>query len=106
MVRQYPYTLQVLQTIEAHQNGSGDFVAESTSWVDVCKCRNEDGKQRKISVSDGTFSVANHLIQCPKGVEAMNFGDKVKVIGENSEVRVEGSVIYSSKEQLHTRIWV
>lgn len=106
MVKQYPYTLQKLQTTPSHQDDDGNFVAESTLWVDLCKCRNEDGKQRKITVADDTFSVANHMIQCPKGVEALNFNDQIKVIGENSEVRVQGSVLYSSKDQLHTRIWV
>lgn len=106
MVKQYPYTLQKFQTTESHQDDNGNFVAESSTWIDVCKCRNEDGKQRKITISDDTFSTANHLIQCPKGIAALKFGDKVKVIGENSEVRVDGSVSYSSKDQLHTRIWL
>lgn len=103
---QYPYNLQKLQIVESHQDGDGDFVAESSSWVDVCKCRNEDGKQRKITIADDTFSEANHLIQCPKGVSALKFGDKVKVIGLSNEVRLEGSVLYSTKDLLHTRIWL
>jgi len=105
-MKQYPYSLKKLQIVESHQDGDGNFVAESSSWINVCNCRNEDGKQRRITVSDDTFSIANHLIQCPKGVLALEFGDKVKVIGIDNEVRLEGSVLYSTKDLLHTRIWL
>lgn len=108
MVAQYPYLLQRLAiSAVSSQDSSGDFVnSGSQSWIDVCKCRDEDGRQKKISKSDGTFFISTHLIQCPFGVEPIAANQQIRVIDSNETVRLTGQVLYSEKGQLHTRIWV
>jgi len=107
MVKQYPYTLKKLSISNSIQNSKGDFeVVGGETWITICKCRNEDANQRRISVSESNYLTATHLIQCPKGVNSLVSGDKIKVVNEDDSVRLSGIVIYSEKKQLHTQIWL
>lgn len=103
---QYPYTLQKLNVQNSTQDDNGDFVPGTSNWVAVGRCRNEDAKQRKVQKEDGSQYVATHLIQCPAGTSPIMAGQKIKVLDSGGITRLEGEVLYSSKDRFHTRIWV
>jgi len=103
---QYPYMLQKLTVSPSSQDANGDYTPQTESWVNVCACRNEDGKQRKFNIEADVHLIASHLIQCPQGTLALNAGEQVKVIENDGTERLKGAVIYASKDRFHTRIWV
>lgn len=103
---QYPYTLQKLSVAPSTQDANGDFSSSVSGWTTICACRNEDGRQQKFSKDDGSYLTASHLIYCPGGTFALNAGEKVRVIEQDGTVRLQGQVLYSSKDRFHTRIWV
>lgn len=105
MVKQYPYKLQKLKQSGPTLNGQGAFVDGGVEWEDVCNCRDENSNGRPITF-DGKSHNYSFLVQCPKGTEAIVSGSKIRVINQQGNVRLEGQVIHSSKDQLHTRIWV
>jgi hypothetical protein len=106
MVKQYPYTLKKQVIVEATRDSKGNFIAGSSEWVVISKCRDGATKQRKEVLADGTFALSNHLIFCPKGIDALSFGTNIQVVDSENLIRVSGSVVQSSKGQLHTRIWL
>lgn len=105
MVKQYPYRLQRLTQTGPTTNPNGAYVGGSETWVDLCKCRDENSNGRPVTV-DGIQYAYNFLVQCPKGTNKLNSGEVVRVIDAENNVRVKGQVVHSSKDQLHTRIWV
>lgn len=107
MSMQYPYRLEKFIVNESWQDENGDFIPEQSKWEFVCKCRDEAGNGKQIQGTDGTIYTYSSLIQCPKGVGLIDTGTKVRVKDIMNNVRVlEAPVIYSRKDQLHTRIWV
>lgn len=105
MVAQYPYILQKLVLPDSIKNEEGDFEQTDGNWITVCKCRNEDTRPKPFQSVDGQTVSASHLIQCPYGVQSLESGTQIRV-KEGTQVRLSGQVIYSSKKQLHTQIWV
>lgn len=105
MVKQYPYLLQKLVLSTSAQSDDGDFEAIEGSWCNVCKCRDEDTRPKPFQSVDGQTVSASHLIQCPFGVAVLESGTQIRVI-DGTQVRLSGQVIYSSKKQLHTQVWV
>ena len=107
MIKQYPYRLQRYSLPPSSRDDStGIYTPGSPSWVDVCNCRDEDAKQRRIITDDGSYMVASFLVQCPIGTVPPSKGEKIQVLDADNQIRVDGKVLYSEKGQLHTRIWV
>lgn len=103
---QYPYTLQKIVVSDSTQDANGDFSVSSPAWQTLGFCRNEDGRQQKFSKDDGSYLSASHLIQCPAGTLALKAGEQIRVIEKDGTLRLQGEVLYSSKDRFHTRIWV
>lgn len=106
MIKQYPYQLEVLLTVDNGTDPNGNNLPPSDDWTFLCNCRDEAGNGRLINGVDGQAIAFSFLIQMPKGVDAIEEGSKVRVIDESGAIRCEGSVIYSRKDQLHSRAWV
>lgn len=105
MVAQYPYTLEVLVLSGGGYDNAGNPIDPTESWQVVSKCRDEAGNGKKVSLTDNSVYEYAFLIQLPRGVEAVEAGTKVRVVNR-TEVRCSGDVVYSRKDQLHSRIWV
>ncbi len=103
---QYPYILQKLSVPPAMQDANGNFHSGGSSWITLGACRNEDGRQQKFSREDGSYLQASHLIQCPAGTLPLKAGERIKVLEKDGTLRLEGEVIYASKDRFHTRIWL
>jgi hypothetical protein len=88
------------------KDADGNPIPPSEDWVNLTRCRDEAGNGKAITLSDGTQQQYSYLIQMPKGVEAIAFDKKVRVLDSANNVRAEGKVIYSRKDQLHSRIWL
>lgn len=106
MVKQYPYTLQVLYMTGGGKDSDGNIIPPSDDWVNYSRCRDEAGNGKPITLTDGTQSQYSYLIQMPKGVEALEFGKPVQVLDSEGNIRAKGKVIYSRKDQLHSRAWL
>lgn len=108
MIVQYPYTLQLWQAADSVQDENGNWVPGEAAWVDYCKCRDEavsNGQQ--VATTDGVMHPVSLLIQMPKGTQPLTAGDKIQVIDADGSVRVwESKILYSRKDQLHTRAWI
>jgi hypothetical protein len=104
MVKQYPYLLQVFVQADATMDNNGNWIPGTQSWVDVCECRDESGSGKRITLTDGSVYEYNALIQCPV-IDQIKPGTMIRVIDGNV-IRVEKAVVYSRKDQMHTRIWV
>lgn len=106
MVKQYPYQLQALSVIDNGQDENGNSLPPSESWVDVCSCRDEANTGgRQVSAADGTLFTFSALIQLPKGTEALSAGSHIRVL-DGTGIRLSGKVLYSRKDQMHSRAWV
>lgn len=105
MVVQYPYILQVLFLTGSTQDANGNYQEQTETWANYCRCRDEAGAGKKVTTVDGNVHDYSYLIQMPRGVEAIAPGTMVQVM-QGSEVRAKGKVIYSRKDQMHSRIWV
>lgn len=106
MVRQYPYTLYVLQLTGGGFDQDGNPIGSNQTWVEVSKCRDEANTGgRQINLVDGSAHVFDSLIQTPRGTSPIGVGSSVEV-RDGMSVRVKGAVKRSQKDQLHTRIWV
>lgn len=105
-VKQYPYTLQVLVQTPAYQDENGNWIPGTEQWVEHSKCRDEAGKGNKIIGEDGNEYDYSFLVQMPKGTAKLNSGNQIKVLTKNLVQRATGTIIYSRKDQLHTRAWV
>lgn len=103
---QYPYTLQKLNAALSTQDENGNFQTSASAWVSIGSCRNEDGRQRKFSKEDGSYLQANHLIQCPAGILPLKAGERIRVLETDGTIRLEGEVVYASKDRFHTRLWL
>ena len=103
---QYPYLLHRLHAPVAIQDANGNFVTDEPGWIVVSHCRNEAGRQRKFSKEDGTYLQATHLIHCPVGIAPLQAGERVRVLEEDGTIRLEGEVIFASKDRFHTRLWL
>lgn len=103
---QYPYTLQRLNVVPSTQDEHGNFQASAPAWAVLGPCRNEDGRQQQFSLEDGTYLRASHLIQCPAGTLPLKAGERIKVCEKDGTVRLEGDVIFATKDRFHTRIWL
>ncbi|MDV3585528.1 hypothetical protein CMU68_10020 [Elizabethkingia anophelis] len=104
----YPYKILVLvETESTRDEETGTWIPGSQDWIDFGKCRDElNGGGAKITGTDQTVYEYSWLIQCPKTINKIDFGAKIKVIDKNGNVRANGSVLNFCPEQLHTRIWV
>lgn len=105
MVSQYPYILQVLNLLGGGYDENGNPIPPSEQWINYCRCRDEAGNGRTVTTQDGVQHQYSFLVQMPKGVDEVKAGTKVKVV-DGSDVRASGEVIYSRKDQLHSRLWV
>ncbi len=105
MVAQYPYVLQVLSISGARQDADGNFIPQQKNWVNLCRCRDEAGSGKTVTMTSGEAYPYSFLIQMPKGVAAIAAGTQVRVM-DGVAVRAAGKVIYSRKDQLHSRTWV
>lgn len=105
MVRQYPYILQVQSGEKPVQDENGNWVGGQTTWINLCRCRDENGSGKPLKMADGTSVVYSFLIQMPNGVEALKAGTLVRVV-DGSQIREQGAVLYSRKDQLHSRAWI
>ena len=104
MVSQYPYILQVL-SITGTKDENGNWIAGTENWINLTRCRDEAGSGKKVTGIDGSSHDYSFLIQMPQGVEAIAAGTKVRVV-DGAAVRATGLVIYSRKDQFHSRVWV
>lgn len=105
MVRQYPYVLQVLELTGGGFDSNGNPIPPSETWMNLTRCRDEAGNGKKVTLNDGNVHEYAFLIQMPKGVEAIQPGKKVRVM-DGADVRARGEVVYSRRDQLHSRAWV
>lgn len=105
MITQYPYQLQVLTQGESVQDANGDWVTPATVWIDYCKCRDEAGNGKYVKGVDGNDYLFSFLIQMPKGIEPISSGTQIRIMN-GSDVRQSGKVLFSRKDQLHTRSWI
>ncbi|RYU93813.1 hypothetical protein [Emticicia agri] len=103
---QYPYIVERLNVGLATQDENGNFQSNSSTWVAIGACRNENGRQQKFSKEDGSYLQATHLIQCPAGTLPLQAGTRIRVLESDGTLRVEGEVIYATKDRFHTRIWL
>jgi len=106
MIRQYPYTLQVLKLTGGGFDGDGNPIPSSESYVNHAKCRDEaNAGGRQINLVDGSAHVFESLIQLPKGTPSVDVGKSIRVM-EGNVVRVKGTVKRFQPDQLHARLWV
>ena len=105
MVKQYPYQLEVLSIPETVFDEKGNIIPAVETWNSIANCRDESGHGKKVTMADGLSYDYSFLVQLPKGVEAVEVGKTVRVLSDG-ETRCQGVVIYSRKDQLHTRLWV
>ena len=105
MVKQYAYQLEVLSIPDTVFDEKGNIIPPVETWNLVANCRDESGHGKKVTMADGLSYDYSFLVQLPKGVEAVEVGKRVRVLSVD-HVRCEGVVIYSRKDQLHTRLWV
>lgn len=105
VVKQYPYTLEMLVQTGGGYDEAGNPIPSSEGWETVCNCRDEAGNGKKVTLSDNLVHEYSFLVQCPKGTPSIQKGTTIRV-KEGDEVRCQGEVIYSRKDQLHTRLWV
>lgn len=106
MVIQYPYTLEKKVLQEAIQETNGNWQEQVETWVKVCNCRDEAGNGKTVQTADGTAYHYTALIQCPKGVEAIKVNTSIRVVDQDGNIRISGKVIFSRKDQLHSRQWL
>jgi len=104
-IKQYPYQLLVLTIVENGKDEDGNNLPPTENWEFYCNCRDEAGNGKPINNVDGASVVYSFLIQMPEGVEAIPAGTKVMVT-DGLPVRCTGSIIYSRKDQFHSRAWV
>ncbi|CAG5072873.1 hypothetical protein DYBT9623_04413 [Dyadobacter sp. CECT 9623] len=106
VVRQYPYTLQVLQLTGGGFDGDGNPIPSIEEYVEYANCRDEaNSGGNQINLVDGSAHVFDSLIQLPKGPLPIDVGSRIRVMEENV-VRVKGTVKRFQKDQLHSRLWV
>lgn len=105
MVVQYPYILEMLVRSGGGYDNAGNPIPSFEDWVSVGKCRDEAGNGKKVTLSDNTVHEYSFLVQCPKGTPAIEKGTTIRIM-EGNIIRCQGEVIYSRKDQLHTRLWV
>lgn len=106
MVRQYPYTLELLQkTKSVFDESTASWIESTEEWVEVSKCRDETGGGGKVTTQDGEIYSFSSIVQLPKGTDGIKSGDRIRVI-QGGNVRFEASVVRFSKDQLHSRLWV
>lgn len=104
MVQQYPYILQVLFLTGGTQDADGNYIPQTETWANLCRCRDESGNGKTVALTDGEAYPYNFLVQMPKGVEAIKAGTQIRVV-DGSAIRATGKVVYSRKDQLHSRAW-
>lgn len=105
VMRQYPYQLLVWRETDGTFDESGFWIPGSSEYIFHSVCRDEANSAGvTIRNPDGTHSVFDVLIQTPLGTEPLSPGTKIQVV-DRAEVRFEGYVKRSRREQFHTRIW-
>jgi len=102
---QYPYSLQILPKSDILKDKNGNFIPGTSDWEEVCKCRDEHGRNYKIETPDGIGYVATFVVFAPKGTEPLSRGTTIRVM-DGDTLRITGKVIISRKEQFNTRLWV
>jgi len=106
VVRQYPYTLQVLQLTGGGFDGDGNPIPSTEEYVNHSKCRDEANLGGNvINLVDGTAHVFESLVQLPKGTGPVEVGKSIRVM-EGNVVRVKSTVKRFQKDQMHSRLWV
>lgn len=109
MVVQYPYILQILNTTESIQDEDGNWIEGNQAWINYSKCRDEDGNGKTVNGADGSQHVFSLLVQMPLGTTPLAPGDRIRIVNADtlqSERVPECEVIFSRKDQKHTRLWV
>lgn len=104
-MKQYPYILEVLYLSGGGQDADGNAIEPTKNWLALARCRDEAGNGKSVATQDGIVHQFSFLVQLPKGVEAFKAGTQIRV-KDGAEIRCLGSVIYSRKDQFHTRLWV
>lgn len=106
MVNQYPHTLEVESITNPTQNISGDWIGGSSSFNQICVCRDTpNGAGKMLNLTDGKNIIYNSILYCPLGDYSISVNDKIRVM-DNGSVRLEGTVLRISKGQFNVRIWV
>lgn len=107
MVKQYPYTLYVYSNAGTTYNeNTGEWTIGEPTWTKFSKCRDEIGGGGKITTADGEVYNYGAVVYMPKGTEGIKNGDRIKVLDEAGNTRLESSVQRFTKDQLHSRLWV
>lgn len=107
MVKQYPYTLKVLQESESFFNQEkAEWEKGNSHWADWGGCRDEiNGSGGKIKTEDSENYTFSAVVYAPRTINEINKGARIQV-WNGEELRLEGVVVRFGKEQLHTRIWL
>ena len=104
MVKQYPYSLYILNIQDATQNENGDFIEGSQSWGLACTCRDEANTKSQTVLVDSVYYPYDSIIYTPKSCPILKNETKIEV-RQGGVVRLSGVVKRFSQDQLHSRIW-
>lgn len=105
MVKQYPYQLETREEGIQQYDDNGNPLPPTPTWTGYSVCRDEDGNGEPVTTEDGKQYHYSFLVQMPKGIAALKAGTRVRVL-DGTDVRATGVVVYSRKDQLHTRAWL
>lgn len=97
--------LQV-RSLGPEKDADGNYIEPTENWADYCLCRDEANNGKEVKGVDGNSFTYSALIQMPKGITALVPGTMIQVLDKDNNVRVKAQVIYSRKDQFHTRAWV
>lgn len=107
MVKQYPYRLYAEIRPESYQDARGNWVTCPPARHYIGECRDEPlGAGALHTGIDGQKYAYSGIIYLPKGTEALPAGTPIAVEDAQGTLRIAGKVLRSSKDQLHTRLWV
>lgn len=113
---QYPHYLYVRATdIDSTQDSNGDWVdqtevnasGETATFHSMCR-EETNGAGSEVQTAGGIFHKFSSLIQLPKGTPKIQDGSPVIISNDEAmtDIRIRGSVLKFSADQLHCRLWV
>lgn len=106
MVKQYPYILYTQQLSGGGFNSDGDPIEPTPVFVPHSKCRDESNIGGKVvTMIDGSVHMYEALVQLPKKTEALQAGTLIYIM-DGSDIRLQGTIKFFRREQMHCRIWV
>lgn len=104
-MKQYPYILQTTPIDAGKKTENGNYIASNASFITVCNCRDEIGRNYSIKAQDGTIYVSTVVLFAPKGTAVITPGTIVRVM-DGDNIRLTGRVVASRADYFHTRIWL